>query len=882
MNFRRSAATAYVLAFLMTGLGLMCAQAPRPPVSQLSQLTDVQITGPINGQVLTYDSGILKWKNATGGGGAPGGTNGQLQYNNAGVFGGFSGSAATTNQFLTGITSAGVTKAQPAFSNLSGTPTTLAGYGITDAQPLDSDLTAIAALTTTSYGRGFLPLADATAARTYIGAGTGNGTVTNFSAGDLAPLFTTTEATTTTTPALSFALSTAAANTVFGNNTGSTAAPAFQTLVDAQVPDILTLTRASNLTTNGFVKTSGGNGTLGVSATVATTEGGIPAGGTTGQALTKINATDYNTQWTTLGGGSGTVTSITATAPIVVTPTPLTTTGVISVTGAALTKTDDTNVTLTLGGTPATALLQATSLTLGWTGTLSIARGGTGAATAAANTVFGNNTGSTAAPGFQSLVSAQLPTTISGKTFSGGTIDNTNTINVLDGSFTLQNSASTTKQGRFNLTNVTAGQTRTTNWPDSTTNTIVVGSSAGANQFATGISGSTGAISYAQPAFSNLSGSATVSQLPVMVASGGSHAAGIVPDPGATAGTTKFLREDATWVVPAGGGGGSPGGSDTQVQFNDGGSFGGDAGMTYDKTNDRLLMAATSNVALACGSTAIGIGYDGNFGGGLQLTANSRQVVLNAGNFLFGSGFSLQWGSSGDPDSGGFDTAITRNAAGVVEINNGTAGQYRDLIVDEVDAKTGFKVNAAAPNNYELTGNGTDFVAKASDIPNGSSAQQTGFASNTYLAGSVITVNAGDFKVGSTYRCVFDMAKTTAGTAAPVVTIYVGTNGSTADTAVQTISWAAATGVADTGTFEVFVNFRAVGASATVASVGRCIHNLAATGLTSTGASGSGTISNSTSSTFNSTAATKIGIAFNGGASYVGTNNIVQAYYAQP
>jgi len=41
-----------------------------------------------------------------------------------------------------------------------------------------------------------------------------------------------------------------------------------------------------------------------------------------------------------------------------------------TITPSALTKTDDTNVTLTLGGTPATALLQATSLTLGWTGTL--------------------------------------------------------------------------------------------------------------------------------------------------------------------------------------------------------------------------------------------------------------------------------------------------------------------------------------------------------------------------------------------------------------------------------------------------------------------------------------------------------------------------------
>jgi hypothetical protein len=48
-----------------------------------------------------------------------------------------------------------------------------------------------------------------------------------------------------------------------------------------------------------------------------------------------------------------------------------------TVTPAALTKTDDTNVTLTLGGTPATALLQATSITVNWTGILAASRGGT-------------------------------------------------------------------------------------------------------------------------------------------------------------------------------------------------------------------------------------------------------------------------------------------------------------------------------------------------------------------------------------------------------------------------------------------------------------------------------------------------------------------------
>jgi hypothetical protein len=43
---------------------------------------------------------------------------------------------------------------------------------------------------------------------------------------------------------------------------------------------------------------------------------------------------------------------------------------------------------------------------------------------------------------------------------------------------------------------------------------------------------------------------------PLMLASGASHRAGIVPDPGATVGATRYLREDATWAIPSGAGGG--------------------------------------------------------------------------------------------------------------------------------------------------------------------------------------------------------------------------------------------------------------------------------------------------------------------------------------
>jgi hypothetical protein len=61
------------------------------------------------------------------------------------------------------------------------------------------------------------------------------------------------------------------------------------------------------------------------------------------------------------------------------------------VTGAALTENDDTNVTMTLGGTPSTALLRSVSMTLGWAGQLAVSRGGTGASTLT-GVVIGNST----------------------------------------------------------------------------------------------------------------------------------------------------------------------------------------------------------------------------------------------------------------------------------------------------------------------------------------------------------------------------------------------------------------------------------------------------------------------------------------------------------
>jgi hypothetical protein len=51
----------------------------------------------------------------------------------------------------------------------------------------------------------------------------------------------------------------------------------------------------------------------------------------------------------------------------------------------------------------------------------------------------------------------------------------------------------------------------------------------------------------------NTTGIAAGADLPVMTASGTGHHGGAAPDPGASAGTAKYLREDATFAVPPGG-----------------------------------------------------------------------------------------------------------------------------------------------------------------------------------------------------------------------------------------------------------------------------------------------------------------------------------------
>jgi hypothetical protein len=153
-------------------------------------------------------------------------------------------------------------------------------------------------------------------------------------------------------------------------------------------------------------------------------------------------------------------------------------------------------------------------------------------------------------------------------------------------------------------------------------------------------------------------------------------------------------------------------------------------------------------------------------------------------------------------------------------------------------------------------------------------ADVTGYSATTYLVGSNITVE-NKLKIGTRYQCIFDITKTAAGTALPVITVRFGTTATTGGSpSILSLTFPAQTAAIDAGVFTIDVTFRVVGASAVITAVGRLVHNLAATGLSTSNAP----VIVGTSSTFDSSVAgSMIGIAVNGGASAAWTSTLVNA-----
>jgi len=160
-------------------------------------------------------------------------------------------------------------------------------------------------------------------------------------------------------------------------------------------------------------------------------------------------------------------------------------------------------------------------------------------------------------------------------------------------------------------------------------------------------------------------------------------------------------------------------------------------------------------------------------------------------------------------------------------------------------------------------------------LTNQSVTAQSPFASQAYLVGSNVAIPSGYPVVGTKYKLKFDVTKTAAGTATPIVIVHIGAAGTTADAAICTFTFAAGTAAADAGIFEVEAIFRTVGSGTSAVLQGFC---RLTSNLTTTGLSNAVKARVATSSGFNSTTAGLIiGASYNGGASAAHTIQLVNA-----
>ena len=129
--------------------------------------------------------------------------------------------------------------------------------------------------------------------------------------------------------------------------------------------------------------------------------------------------------------------------------------------------------------------------------------------------------------------------------------------------------------------------------------------------------------------------------------------------------STKYLRGDGTWETVSGGG--TPGGSNTQIQFNDSSAFGGDAGLTYNKTTDTLT---TGTLELSGATNQLKI-WDAGNGEYVSLNVNDNNWTFGSGGSITASNFI---GTVIGPGTLITNLPLTSGVTGVLRVANGGTG----------------------------------------------------------------------------------------------------------------------------------------------------------------------------------------------------------------
>jgi hypothetical protein len=146
-----------------------------------------------------------------------------------------------------------------------------------------------------------------------------------------------------------------------------------------------------------------------------------------------------------------------------------------------------------------------------------------------------------------------------------------------------------------------------------------------------------------------------------------------------------LLAGVSVWAPPSGGGG-SPGGANTQVQFNNAGAFGGSANFTFNGT-DVAIGGALSAGGIITATNALTVG-----GGGptLALTGATNTLVSNGTNYPIivnpnGTGTfqvpkKVYFGNAIDITASARDFNVISTTGGIALIRTGSASPFIELV----------------------------------------------------------------------------------------------------------------------------------------------------------------------------------------------------------
>ena len=193
---------------------------------------------------------------------------------------------------------------------------------------------------------------------------------------------------------------------------------------------------------------------------------------------------------------------------------------------------------------------------------------------------------------------------------------------------------------------------------------------------------------------------------------------------------TTNASTDSITINSTASGGGTPGGLDTQVQFNDGGNFGGDEGLTYNKTTDTL---SATNLTVSGLSTLAHI--HGSIAGNLYVhVKNTSGVTLAKGTPVYATG---SVGVSGriEVAAADYTNSAKMPAIGITDTQLIANAQGNAVVVGEV---TGLATNSYSINQELFVGTS----GLLGTFPTTGEAQSIAVVSRVHASTGIIVVNS--------------------------------------------------------------------------------------------------------------------------------------------